>query len=69
MENINTWHITALEPAFGMPAYGPASRLVTRAHDCAVTLIGAVATPIQAAVAARVKGDFPVPSAWSPPPC
>lgn len=77
---INTTTMTALEPAFGMPAYQstPRAAACVRATGASWTARGRhagiampIAVPAFAATAvvtdALVKGAFPGPDAWSPP--
>lgn len=73
---INPTTMTALEPAFGMPAYQstPRAAACVRATGASWTARGrhaGIAVPAFAATAvvtdALVKGAFPGPDAWSPP--
>lgn len=75
---INTTTMTALEPAFGMPAYQSTARAAAGACATGASWPGhaGIAAPIAAPRAATaavvvtdalVKGAFPGPDAWSPP--
>ena len=63
----NTWQKPAIEPAFGMPAYGPSSRAahtITCGARAVIATTGMTAARVDGV---RVTGLVPGSDAWSPP--
>lgn len=63
----NTWQKPAIEPAFGMPVYGPASRAAHTITCGAHAVIASTGMTAARVDGVRVTGLVPGSDAWSPP--